>query len=257
VSIDPRAEAGFRDADVYERGRPGYPDAAVDHAFSELGLAPGARVLDLGAGTGKLTRSLLARAAEVVAVEPLHAMRERLEALLPEAEARAGTAEAIPLPDAAVDAAFAGEAFHWFATPEAVAEIGRVVRPGGGLALLWNVAEWEDSDELLVAIGRLMAELPNSDTNYKRQRAGEWRAVFGGDAPFDVPEKAVFERVLDYDRPRLLAQVASFSWVGALAEERRAGVLDRVQALLERHPTPVRIRTQTEVWTARRLPRPR
>jgi ubiquinone/menaquinone biosynthesis C-methylase UbiE len=256
VSIDPRAAAGFRDPDVYERGRPGYPDAAVDHAFAALGLAPGARVLDLGAGTGKLARSLLERAAEVVAVEPLDAMRQRLESLLPRADARPGTAEAIPLPDASVDAAFAGEAFHWFATPEAVAEIGRVVRPGGGVALLWNVAEWEESEELMVAIGRLMAELPDFDTNYRRQRAGEWRAVFGDGAPFDALEKAVFEWVLDYDRPRLLAQVASFSWVGALPDARRAGVLERVQALLERHPAPVRVRTQTEVWTTRRRPEP-
>jgi SAM-dependent methyltransferase len=256
VGVDPRAAAGFGDADVYERGRPDYPDAAVDHAFSVLGLHAGARVLDIGAGTGKLTRSLLARAASVVAVEPLGGMRARLEALLPQAESHPGTAEDLPLADGAVHAAFVGEAFHWFDTPAALAEIARVVRPGGGLALLWNVARWEDSDELMVELGRLMDELPGSGVAYRHQQSGKWLSVFGADAPFPPPEKAVFSRVLAYDRPTLLAQVASFSWVGALPAGDRAEVLERVNATLERHPEPVEVRLETEVWTTPRRREP-
>ena len=95
-------------------------------------------MLDLAAGTGKLTRVLAEHADDVVAVEPLDGMRRVLERRLPHVRVLAGTAEAIPLADGAVDAVFVAEAFHWFDLPRAVAEIARVLRPGGGLAVLWN-----------------------------------------------------------------------------------------------------------------------
>jgi SAM-dependent methyltransferase len=98
-----------------------------------------ATVLDLGAGTGKLTQILVDRYAQVIAVEPLDELRAILTERLPVADVRSGAAEAIPLEDASVDAVFAGQAFHWFANDAAVAEIARVLRPGGVLALLWNV----------------------------------------------------------------------------------------------------------------------
>ena len=123
-----------RAAVEYERARPGYPAALLDL----LPLGPEAEVLDLGAGTGKLTRVLVARYRRVVAVEPLDGMRAILEQVVPGAESLAGSAEAIPVADASVDAVFAAQAFHWFANDEAVAEIARVLRPGGLLALVWN-----------------------------------------------------------------------------------------------------------------------
>ena len=130
----------------YERHRPEYPEEALRWAADRLGLEERARVLDVGAGTGKLTRGLVALGYEVVAVEPGGPMLEQLRQAVPEAEALEGPAEAIALPDAGVDAAFAAQAFHWFDRERALPELHRVVRPAGGLVLLWNW--WDDRDQL-------------------------------------------------------------------------------------------------------------
>jgi len=133
-------------AEAYERSRPGYAPTALAWLAERIGIGPGRRVLDLAAGTGKLTRQLLTLGADVVAVEPGDEMRGVLVRVVSEAETLAGSAEAIPLPDAAVDAVTVGQAFHWFRTEEALGEIHRVLRPGGALALLWN--EWDHQDPL-------------------------------------------------------------------------------------------------------------
>lgn len=126
------------EADRYQRTRPSYPAQAVD--FVLHGRPPG-RVLDLGAGTGKLTRVLLGRAERVVAVEPDPRMRQVLAEAVPGVEVLAGSAERLPLPDASVDAVFAGQAFHWFPRPETDRELARVLRPGGVVGLLWNLPD--------------------------------------------------------------------------------------------------------------------
>jgi len=126
------------EADRYQRMRPSYPPAAVD--FVLAGRPPG-RLLDVGAGTGKLTRLLLDRAEQLVAVEPDPQMRAVLAAELPTAEVLDGTAERLPLPDASVDAIFAGQAFHWFARPATDRELARVLRPGGVVGLIWNMPD--------------------------------------------------------------------------------------------------------------------
>jgi SAM-dependent methyltransferase len=138
----------------YERHRPEYPAEALRWAADRLGLPPGARVLDLGAGTGKLTRGLLAAGLDVVAVEPGEPMRDQLRAALPGVEALAGSAEEIPLPDASVDAVAAGQAYHWFDPPRALPELHRVVRDGGGVALLWNW--WDARDPLQAELNALL-----------------------------------------------------------------------------------------------------
>jgi len=138
----------------YERWRPEYPAAAIRWAAEQLRLEPGARVLDVGAGTGKLTRGLVALGFEAVAVEPGAAMLGQLRKAVPEAEAHEAPAEAIPLPDASVDAAFAGQAYHWFERERALPELHRTVRPRGGLALLWNW--WDVRDPLQRELGELI-----------------------------------------------------------------------------------------------------
>ena len=128
-------------ADVYERARPEYPADAVAWIADELDLGPGRTVLDLGAGTGKLTRALVPTGAEVIAVEPGDADAEPSCArAVPAVEPLLGAAEAIPLADDSVDAVTVGQAFHWFRHDEALPEIHRVLRPGGGIALIWNCA---------------------------------------------------------------------------------------------------------------------
>ncbi|HKG64404.1 MAG TPA: class I SAM-dependent methyltransferase, partial [Solirubrobacteraceae bacterium] len=136
--VHSRARAFDAAADAYERARPGYPPEAIEIAARRLGLERGAAVLDLGAGTGKLTRRLAGRFGSVTAVEPLDGMRAVLEEAIPFVRALAGTAEAIPLPDRSVDAVFVGEAIHWFDPARVVAELGRVLRPAGGVAVLYN-----------------------------------------------------------------------------------------------------------------------
>ena len=167
--IHDTAFRGFsRSADAYERGRPGYPEAAVAQIASRL--AAGATVLDLAAGTGKLTRPLLAVGLGVIAVEPVAEMRSALPASV---RALEGTAEAIPLAAGEVDGVVVGQAFHWFDGDAALAEIHRVLRPAGLLALLWNTRV--ENDPVNRAIDELLAP-------YRRgaptQRSDAWRAAF-------------------------------------------------------------------------------
>jgi SAM-dependent methyltransferase len=152
--VSERARSFETVAADYERYRPGYPEKALRWAARQLGLKRGSRVLDVGAGTGKLTRGLVALGLDVVAVEPGGPMLEQLRAAVPEAEGLAGAAESIPLSDASVDAAFAGQAFHWFDAKRALPEFHRVIAPGGGLALIWNW--WDERDPLQLELGELI-----------------------------------------------------------------------------------------------------
>jgi SAM-dependent methyltransferase len=144
-------------AEQYERARPPYADDAVAWVAERLGIGPGVPVLDLAAGTGKLTRQLVALGASVIAVEPGDEMRGVLERVVPQARTLAGVAEELPLADDSVHAVTAGQAFHWFDPEAAFAEISRVVRPGGGFAFLWNA--WDEEDPLLGPIDRLLDEI--------------------------------------------------------------------------------------------------
>ena len=174
---DPRYARSFESvAEQYERARPEYAEAAVDWIVERLRLDPGSRVLDLGAGTGKLTRQLVRRRFDVVAVEPGDEMRGVLARAVPEAEALGGTAEEIPLPDGSVDAVTAAQAFHWFEADRALAEIARVLR-GGGVALLWNV--WDEDDPLLAAIDALL-EPHRPPSAQEASPAERWRTELFG-----------------------------------------------------------------------------
>ena len=135
-----------RIAPEYDAVRPDYAPEAVARAADALGLGPDSRVLDLAAGSGKLTRALEQRFADVVAVEPNDEMRGVLAQRSPQARVLAGTAERIPQPDASVDAVFVGDAFHWFDGGAVADELTRILRPRGGVALLWN-HWWSDGDD--------------------------------------------------------------------------------------------------------------
>ncbi len=211
-------------AEEYERTRPDYPDAVLDHV-----PVPGdATVLDLGAGTGKLTRVLARRYARVLAVEPLDRMRAILEQVVPEAEALRGRAEQIPLPDASVDAVFAGQAFHWFANDEAVAEIARVLRPGGALCVVWNAAD--DSRP---------TPLPQGFSDYLEELRAE-KAAFGdtpfaeviGRGPFGEVHEAAVRHDHVLDRDGLLDNARSVSWIASRPEYEKERVLARLGELL-------------------------
>jgi SAM-dependent methyltransferase len=161
----------------YERHRPEYPEEALYWAANQVGIEDGARVLDVGAGTGKLTRGLVALGYDVVAVEPGGPMLDQLRQAVPEAEALEGSAEGIALADADVDAAFAAQAFHWFDRERAVPELHRVVRPGGGLVLLWNW--WDDRDPLQHELAELIGYAGHSPFTDEELPAAPWFRELG------------------------------------------------------------------------------
>lgn len=211
-------------AETYERTRPGYADAAIDWFEEHFPLT---RVLDLGAGTGKLTRQLVDRGADVVAVEPGEAMRAVLQRIVPQAAVLAGTAESIPLPEAAVDVVTVGSAFHWFRTHEALAEMHRVLRPGGGCALLGN--EWDDTDPLVQRLNEILTRLRPDDPTLL------WREAFAAvdSSPlFRGREERSFPHRIRLDADALVGLMASISAVAAASSEDQARVEAEVRALV-------------------------
>lgn len=225
-----RARSFDRAAEEYERARAEYPPELLD----DLPLREDAEVLDLGAGTGKLTRLLTKRYRRVIAVEPLDGMRAILERVVPEAESHAGTAEAIPLGDASVDAVFAAQAFHWFATDEAVAEIARVLRPGGVFALVWNEPDEERPSPLPQQYETYIRELHTAGLSIFEDTP-PWQEVIGRGPFGEVREAAVpHDHVLD--RAGLLDNARSVSWVATLPDDEREAVLRRLDELLTDGP---------------------
>jgi SAM-dependent methyltransferase len=214
-----------RAAEDYERGRPGYAEAALD----ELGLPRSAYVLDLAAGTGKLTRQLVRRFERVVAVEPLDGMRKLLERLVPDADVRRGTAEDIPLESGEVDAVFVGEAFHWFSGPIALVELARVLRPGGTLAILFNQADGEFEPPLPPAFWEAVDARALEKDPAQRVGSGIWRQAFPG--PFEELRQASFPNPFRVDHDGLIAHVASWSMVAALPDDEREALIEDLRAL--------------------------
>ena len=219
---------GFRAAaDVYDRGRPEYPDEAVAWLADRLGIGPGRRVLDLAAGTGKLTRPLAATGAGVVAVEPLPEMLRLLVAAQPGVEAHEGTAEAIPLPDADVDAATVGQAFHWFRMDAALAELHRVLRPGGGLGLVWNTRDQDDP--IQAEITRLIRPLAGGTPAWLSQR-GALAGRIAGEL-FGPIEEQAFTMRQELDADGLAQRVLSISYVAAAPEPERRTIEGQLRDL--------------------------
>ena len=206
-------------AAAYERGRPSYPPEAIDWL---LGPAP-RDVLDLGAGTGKLTARLVERGLQVVAVDPIPEMLDVLHATLPATQALLGSAEQIPLPDACVDAVLVAQAWHWFEPGRAVAEVARVLRPGGRLGLLWNVRDerlgWVKEFGRIVGLehdwSSASVELPAPFTDVQTQRV-EW-------TNYITPQA-----LIDY--------VSSRSYCITSPAEVRSRTLEQVRDLLATHP---------------------
>lgn len=207
------------EAAAYERGRPSYPPEAIDWL-----LPPGARdVLDLGAGTGKLTTRLVERGLDVVAVDPIAEMLELLKSALPDTPALLGTAEQIPLPDSHVDAVLVAQAWHWFDLERAVAEVARVLRPGGRLGLVWNTR-----DERLGWVKDLGRIIGHEDDPFSEEVSLP--------APFtDVARHHV--EWTNYLTPQALIDlVASRSYCITSPAEVRTRTLDQVRELLATHP---------------------
>lgn len=229
-----RRTAFGNEAQAYAFGRPSYPLDALEWV-----LPPDATtVLDLAAGTGKVTQGLLRLGLDVVAVEPLAQMR----ALIPDA-ARAldGTAEAIPLDDSSVDAVFVGQAFHWFRPEPALAEIARVLRPGGRLGLLWNLDD--DSVEWV----RRLCELTSSEARASVLSPAP-EPPFSPQSGLGQLEQRIFRFGETYDADRLRALIASRSVTILMPVDEREALLDQVEGLAP--PAEFVVPMVCEVWRA-------
>lgn len=214
------ATRGFAEADRYERGRPDYPAAAIAAIVSELGLRPGRTVLDLAAGTGKLTRLLQPCGANVIAVEPIREMREKIAGVV----ALGGTAERIPLTDGYVDAVTVGQAFHWFDADPALREIRRVLRPGGGVALIWNARD--ERQPLQRALSEIIDPL-EGDTPGRQQR--DWKTLLADSGLFERTRRLLFEHRHRVDEDAVVDRVLSISFIATAPDDVRADVELRVR----------------------------
>lgn len=203
-------------------------------------------MLDLGAGTGKLTRVLVERYAHVIAVEPLEGMREILERVVPAAESLAGTAEAIPLPDAAVDAVFAASAFHWFANDDAIREIARVLRPGGVFAVVWNeAADPSPLPDAYVTRTKALFDEVRQHANLEEER---FEVISGG--PFGAQHEAVAEHQQVQTRESALAFMRSISVVARRPPDERDALMAELGSLLPEGEYVFRIHA-TVHWAVR------
>lgn len=234
-------------ADLYEHGRPGYATEALPFIGRQLKIGPSSRIVDLGAGTGKLTRQLLNLTSDIIAVEPLEGMRTTLSQALPEIEVRAGFAEAIPLGNASTDAIFAGQAWHWFDRPRAVAEISRVLKPGGSLILLWN--QYDRSQPWV----NEYAELRDSEGK-KRRVKDETLAIFARLPGWTPVTKRTFRHIDNTTRSGVLDRMLSTSSIAALYKDEQTKISSRIIEILDRYPEtrqdPINVPYLTEVfWT--------
>jgi ubiquinone/menaquinone biosynthesis C-methylase UbiE len=231
-------------ADLYERVRPAYPDSAVDWLAERLGVGSASTVLDLGAGTGKLTRAFLGRAGRVIAVEPGPNMLAQLRLAVPDAEAMLAPAEAIPLPDDSVDAVVCGQSFHWFHADEALSEIRRVLRPGGGLGLIWNVRDPDDPIQQQVT-GLVQPFVPPG-------RPALPTSVIGLiDEVFPETERAVFPFEQELDADGVAGRILSISFVAAAPEARQKELEESLRALVAGHGGRVSFRYRSEAFVSR------
>ena len=248
--MHPAAESFRSVADLYERARPGYPAEAVAFLVDRLGLGDGQVVVDLAAGTGKLTRELVGHGARVVAVEPLDEMRAVLARLLPEVEEIEATAESLPFADGSIDAVTVAQAFHWFDPDRAFPEIARVLRPGGALAL---VANHRDLGDTLQAEIRDIVESYRGDAPSANVRPWQdWLA--GPQTLFGVEEKRAFPWELACTADMAVERIASVSFIAALEPDEREAALDRVRAAVGGRPEPFPFRYTTGVAVLPRLP---
>jgi SAM-dependent methyltransferase len=242
--IHPAAAAGFaRTAELYERARPSYPADAVAWLAERCGLAPGRTVVDLGAGTGKLTRLLPPTGARVIAVEPIAEMRALIEGV----EVLDGTAEAIPLADRSADAIVVAQAFHWFDHARALPELHRVLVEDGKLALIWNSRDLDDP---------LQAALEDLLRGYRRrvidQKSGAWRPPLEASTLFGGIEEASFPFAQSFTADELCARVASTSFVAAATPHEREELLARARSLTVGLEEPFPFCYRTEVYVVPR-----
>jgi len=245
---DSAAQGYAAAADCYERGRTGFPPEAVAWIRERLPTTSPV-VVDVGAGTGKLTRTLVEFAAQVIAIEPVAAMRSVLAQAAPVAETRAGVAENLPLPDGSADAITVGNAFHWFDGPKAIREAHRVLRTNGMLIPLWNRRDVAHPHQ--ATIQSLVDSLRSDEPSYF---SGEWRRSFTDSLLFSGPLERSFRWEQEATPDIVVDRVASTSFVATLPDEPRREVLAAARTAVEDLGEHFRLPWVTDVFIFQRRP---
>lgn len=228
--IHAAARQGFgKEAITYARGRPEYPTSLLPWLRHELGLTTGKTVLDLGSGTGKFTKLLVQTGAQVLAVEPVASMREQFAQNFPTLTQYEGTAQAIPLASASVDAVLCAQAFHWFATEAALAEIRRVLRPGGKLGLVWNVRD--ESADWVAAITRIITPFEGDAPRFHK---GDWRQAFGSGLFGDLAQTSFAYQHQGTAQEVIMDRFLSVSFIAILPPTQKAVVENQLRDLIAR-----------------------
>ena len=234
VSLHPLAARFAEVADAYERGRPDYALAVPGAIAAELGLSTGACVLDLAAGTGKFSRALLAAGYDVIAVEPQAPLRGILAGVVGPERVHEGVAEAIPLEDRSVAAVTVADGFHWFDPEPALAEIRRVLVPGGGLAILDTVPDWGGAS-WAHEIGTMLKGLRGAHPHFDDPPWQEAVDAAGGwETPWDIEVRYEMSSSID----RVMDHLQSMSWIAALPADERAERLDAMRRVIEAGEAP-------------------
>jgi SAM-dependent methyltransferase len=237
--------AGFETgADLYERARPSYPEAAVAHLVATTGIGGGSRVLDLAAGTGKLTRQLRAHGAVCLAVEPSASMLEVFRRTVPDVAAAAGTAETIPAAGATMDSVVVGQAFHWFDPARALPEVARVLRPGGWLALIWN--ERDEADPAMAELVRIS----RWDRSAPYPVGMDFGTVIDASNLFGSVDRTKYPFVQWLDLTSFVEQVASRSYVQVLPDRERQDLLAQVASFGATLGDPIAMPYITDLFCA-------
>ncbi len=235
-SIPLAAADGFgQGAAAYEAGRPSYPADAVGWLVEEIGITPGRRIVDLAAGTGKLTRLLVPTGADLLAVEPVAAMRDQFRVAVPDVEVVEGTAEALPFDDHSVDGVVVAQAFHWFDLVAACREIRRVLRPGGSLGLIWNSRDV--SVPWVAELSRIIRWDERGRWQVPYTVEVDWAERFASDETGFGPLRTfhtTYRQRLDEDT--LVARVLSTSYLASQDADAQAVVADRVRRLVAGFP---------------------
>jgi SAM-dependent methyltransferase len=233
MAVHEVARQGFgSEAETYERSRPSYPPDALAWLVDNVGITAGATVVDLAAGTGKLTRLLAPSGANLVAVEPVEGMWRVLVEIVPGVPVVSGTAEALPFPTGTLDAVTVAQAFHWFDAEAATAEFARVLRPGGRVGVIWNARDRSRAwvDQAWGIMDRVEKRAPWRDHEHWRDSAGgEWPG-FGPlhEGTFHHEQRCTPDGVIDRFR--------GVSHIAALPPDERDAVLDELRELIATHP---------------------
>jgi SAM-dependent methyltransferase len=232
TKIHPVAAEGFTaGAAAYVAGRPEYPPQIEEWLRTDLGLRKGKIALDLGAGTGKFSSRLVATGATVIAVEPVPAMLDELIRQYPEIEVRRGTAQAIPLEDASVDAVVCAQSFHWFATGEALKEVHRVLKPGAGFGLIWNLRD--DSVPWVAALSRIMQPFEGDAPRFHSQK---WRDVFPAEGFSRLREKCFANYHTGSPENVIIDRILSVSFMAALPRREQERVIAQMREVIANSP---------------------